>query len=108
MRMGTIYRTLLRLYPGDFRVWFGAEMSEAFEARAGERRAIGRVVLLRFAFAELIGLVKGAAAEWAAKLATDPAQRARSVPDLRMMRPPGITREAYFARECVNTWRDRE
>jgi len=105
--MGTAYRTLLRLYPHDFRVWFAAEMATAFEARAAECQALGLAVFLRFAFAELIGLVKGAGAEWVAKSTTDPAQRARSVPDLRMMRPPGITRDAYFARVCVNVWRNR-
>ncbi|SPF56899.1 hypothetical protein SBA4_970005 [Candidatus Sulfopaludibacter sp. SbA4] len=105
--MRTAYRLLLHLYPHDFRVWFAAEMTTAFEARAGECRARGRAVFLRFAIAELIGLLKGAAAEKAARIAADPAVRARSVPDLRMMRPPGITREAYFARVCVNAWRNR-
>jgi len=105
--MRTAYRALLRLYPHDFRVWFAAEMTTAFEARSAECRARGQAVFLRFAIAELIGLVKGAAAERTARIAADPAVRARSVPDLRMMRPPGIPREAYFARVSVNAWRNR-
>jgi hypothetical protein len=105
--MRTAYRVLLSLYPQDFRVWFAAEMTNAFEARAGECRARGLAFFLSFAFAEVIGLVKGAAAERAARTATDPAVRARAVPDLRMMRPPGIPRDAYFARVCVNAWRNR-
>jgi hypothetical protein len=103
-----LYRLLLRLYPRDFRVWFAAEMSAAFDARAVEYRARGAGAYLRFALTELMDIPKGAAAERVARFATDPARRARSVPDLRMMRPPGITRNSYFARVCVDTWRDYE
>jgi len=105
--MGTAYRSLLRLYPRDFRTWFGEEMSAAFEARAKECRAHGWAVFLGFACRELAGVLKGAAAEWSARSTTDPAVRARSVPDLRLMRPCGITREAWFARVCVDVWQNQ-
>jgi hypothetical protein len=48
--------------------------------------------------AELAGLLAGAAAEWIAKLTSDRWVRARSLPDLRMMRPAGMPRELWFGR----------
>ena len=42
-------------------------------------------------------LAAGAAAEWAAKLTTEPSVRGRSLPDVRMMRPAGVPREVWFA-----------
>lgn len=80
-------QALLRLYPYDFRAAFAAEMMETC-ARAGARRRI----------AELAGLLTGAAAEWIAKLASDPSIRARHLPDLRLMRPAGMPRESWFGR----------
>ena len=56
-------------------------------ARAAERRG-----------AELAGLLAGAAAEWFAKTTSDPAVRAHTLPDLRMMRPAGMPRELWFGR----------
>jgi len=82
------YGTLLRLYPSDYRARFAAEMLNAFERAAAERR--GHV-------AELIGLMIGASREWIAKLTTDSSVRGRCLPDLRMMRPPGVPREVWFA-----------
>jgi hypothetical protein len=73
------------LYPYDFRAAFAAEMLAAFASVSAERRG-----------AELAGLLVGAAAEWIAKLASDRAVRARTLPDLRMMRPAGIARELWF------------
>ena len=88
-----VCRTLLRLYPRDYRVWFGAEIEVAFDQRT------------RSALAELIGLAGGVCAEWAAKLSTDRSVRARSLPDLRMMRPPGVPSELYFSGAAVDAWR---
>jgi len=81
------YRALLGLYPYDFRAAFGAEMLAAFASVRAERRR-----------AELAGLLAGAAAEWIAKLTSDSSARARSLPDLRMMRPAGMPRELWFGR----------
>lgn len=81
------YGILLRLYPHDFRARFAAEMLITFERAAEERGLV----------AELIGLIIGAGREWIAKLTTDRSVRGRCLPDLRMMRPPGVPREVWFA-----------
>jgi hypothetical protein len=39
----------------------------------------------------------GAGREWLAKLTTEESVRGRSLPDPRMMRPVGVTRELWFA-----------
>jgi hypothetical protein len=82
------YRVLLRLYPADYRAMFAAEMARAFDRILEERRGI--------LLAELSGVITGAAAEWVAKWTTDASVRGRSLPDLRMMRPPGVTKELWF------------
>lgn len=95
--MKKAYSFLLSLYPRDYRAMFAREMRNAFEITADEKGAAGHVALLRFVSAELIGLVKGAVSEWIAKLTTDKSIRGRVLPDLVMMRPPGVTREVHFA-----------
>jgi hypothetical protein len=85
-----IYVALLRLYPRDYRAMFAREMRNAFEMTVHEIGA-------DLAAAELIGLIHGAASEWIAKLTTDRTIRGRALPDLVMMRPPGVTREVHFA-----------
>jgi hypothetical protein len=91
------YRTLLRLYPQDYRARFAAETIEAFERAAEERRGQGVPALVGFALAEWIGLAAGAADEWMAKWTTDSSIRGRCLPDIRMMRPPDIPREIRLA-----------
>jgi len=86
--MKPAYRTLLRLYPADYRAMFAAEMARAFDQILEERRGLP--------LAELVGIIIGSAAEWIAKWTTDPAMRGRSLPDLRMMRPPGVPKELWF------------
>jgi hypothetical protein len=83
---------MLRLYPCDYQVWFGAEILKTLD-RVG------------FSFTEAAGLVKGAVDEWHAKLITDRSVRARSLPDLRLMRPVGIPREIYFSAASIRAWR---
>ena len=88
--MKRAYAAVLKLYPYDFRAAFAAEMLAAFSAVGADRRG-----------AELAGLLTGAAAEWIAKLTSDKSVRARTLPDLRMMRPAGMPRELWFGRtEC--------
>lgn len=88
--MKSACRALVALYPYDFKAAFAAEILAAFAAMNPDRRA-----------AELAGLLTGIVAEWAAKLTSDRAVRGRSLPDLRMMRPAGMAREAWFGRiEC--------
>jgi hypothetical protein len=84
--MKRAYRTLLRLYPRDYQARFSAEMLDAFEQTDPG-----------FVPVELLGLLLGAAREWSAKLSTSPSIRGRTLPDLRMMRPPGVPRELWFA-----------
>jgi len=49
-----------------------------------------------FVLAECAGLVAGAALEWIAKASTDASVRARVLPDRMLMRPPGVSWEAYY------------
>jgi hypothetical protein len=98
--MGQVYRTLLRLYPSDYRALFALEMQNAFERAAEERRLLGGAVFVRFLLGEFIGLLSGVGAEWIAKLTADSSVRGRCLPDLRMMRPPGISRDLSFAGAC--------
>ena len=100
--MRRAYLTLLRLYPRDYRSRFAAEMLHAFETASQVRRALGIAVWVSFVLAELIGLMFGAGAEWIAKLTTNASVRGRCLPDLRMMRPPGVPREMWFAGASVS------
>lgn len=97
MEVRRAFGIVLRLYPSDYRSLFALEMLNALEKTAEERRGHGRPAFLRFVLAELIGLMTGAVAEWVAKWTTDRSVRGRCLPDLRMMRPPGVTRELWFA-----------
>lgn len=95
--MKKIYRWLLALFPQDYRNCFENEMLATFDQACAERRALGAVAFGRFVCAELAGLAISAPFEWMAKLTTSSWIRARSVPDLRMMRPAGVPREVWFA-----------
>jgi len=106
MNMKRVWEFLLGLYPTDYRTRFGAELSQAFENAAGERRLRGRPAFVRFALCELSGLAIGAGAEWFAKLTTDRSVRGRVLPDLRMMRPPGVSGELWFADARLNPGND--
>jgi hypothetical protein len=102
MNVSRIYRTLLGLYPTDYRALFAIEMLRAFEQAAEERRRQSGLTFLGFLLVEFIDLLIGAGREWMAKLTTDSSVRGRHLPDLRMMRPPGVPRELWFAGACVN------
>jgi hypothetical protein len=102
MNLRRAYLTVLRLYPNDYRAGFALEMQNAFEQAVEERRVRGWPVFVRFLLAELIDLLIGACEEWIAKLTTDKSVRGRCLPDLRMMRPPGVPRELWFAGTCLN------
>src|SRR5580658_6913360 len=91
------YTFLLGFYPRDYRAMFAREMRNAFSITVDQVRLQGRTKLFRFVAVELLGLAKGAVLEWIAKLTTDTSVRGRALPDLVMMRPPGVAREVHFA-----------
>src|SRR5215510_9618456 len=99
--MRRAYKILLRLYPGDYREIFAAEMLAVFEEASEERRRHGAIVLLRFAVVELMSLVSGSWSEWIAKMAyavyhsNSSYINGRCLPDARKMLPPGASRESY-------------
>ena len=90
------YQTLLRLFPGDYRAVFEAEMLDAFSRAAEERRKLGRFAVGCFVGSELAGLALNAPLEWIAKATASDSVRARSLPDLRRMRPAGVARSVWF------------
>ena|ERR1051326_1774162 len=96
MTAGQVYRTLLRLYPDDYWDGFAGEMVGAFDQAAEERRGQGLLEYAHFLLEEFGGLIRGAAADRLAKLTTQRTARWRVLPDLRLMRPPEITREEWF------------
>jgi hypothetical protein len=93
----SVYQALLSLYPWDYATAFSYDMKTAFDEACEEQGRRGRWHFVRFATSELASLVWGAGKEWLAKLTTEESVRGRSLPDLRMMRPVGITREVWFA-----------
>src|SRR5215510_12567895 len=101
--MRQVYKTLLWLYPWDYTEMFAAEMLSAFDEGFEERRRQGAAVSLRFAAAELVGLVTGAGAEWIAKSvyavyhSNSRYISGRCLPDPLRIRPAGVSRESYFA-----------
>ena len=85
--MRRIYEVLLGLYPAEVRTSFAPEMSDVFAQVAEDRRREGWFPFAAFVVGELVALLIGAAG--AHRTARHP------VLDLRMMRPPGISREVY-------------
>jgi hypothetical protein len=90
------YALMLRLYPADYRAFFQPEMETALQHAAADQRACGWFRFVRLAVGELLGLAIGAGADWMAKLTADRFARGRCLPDVRMMRPPGITRDEWL------------
>ena len=94
MNLVSAYRVLLRLYPRDYFDSFAGEMLEVFGSAA---QALPPSRLL----AEFAGLPASVVKEWIAKLTTDRAVRGRVLPDLRMMRPAGVSKEAWFSEAAI-------
>jgi len=103
MNLERAYGTLLRLYPYDFKALFALDMLSSFEQESAERRRQSRLALQHFVVREFFGVLIGAGEEWIAKVTTDRWVRGRYLPDLRMMRPPGVRRELWFPRTCLKT-----
>ncbi len=63
-----IFHALLLLYPPEHKKMFAPEMLALLEERTREKRQRGWSAPVRFIVTESFGLLKGAAAEWIAKL----------------------------------------
>ena len=85
--MRRVYEFLLALYPPEVRTPFAPEMSAVFAQLAEDRRGEGWLAFFRFVLEEMLGLLTGAAEAHRS--------RRRPVLDLRMMRPPGVSRADY-------------
>jgi hypothetical protein len=92
-----VYAWLLRLYPADYRRFFGAAMLDVFERRGREQRATAFTRYAAFLAREVAAIAAGAAREWLAKLTSPPLFRARHLRDLRLMRPPGASKRDWYA-----------
>jgi predicted permease len=68
---GRLVDLLLRLYPAAFRERFGAEMRDAYRAQKGARRRRGRTALVALGLRTVVGMVRGAAAEWRSRAHTE-------------------------------------
>ena len=93
----SVYRALLSLYPWDYATAFSEDMEMAFEEACEEQERRGRWHFVRFATSELSSLVWGLGKEWLAKLTTEESVRGRFLPDIRKMRPVGVSYEVWFA-----------
>jgi hypothetical protein len=80
--MRRVYAMLLRWYPYDYRSRFGAEMLATMNKAKPVK--------------ELGGLLTGAVREWIAKWTTPDWIRGRHLPDDRMMRPAGVSKQVWF------------
>jgi hypothetical protein len=68
--MKRAYRFLLLLYPREHRDQFAEEMTRVFEEACNQGRHQGWAWYLRFSFAEITGLITGAAGCWFGKRPT--------------------------------------
>jgi len=96
VRVQRAFAALLCLYPRDYRALFGREMHDAFAAAAAAHGGRGSTAFMTFVVSEFLAALRGAAAEWAAKIRSDRAGRGRVLPDPRMMRPAGILRHDWL------------
>ena len=62
--MRRAYKFMLLLYPRPYRDQFADEMQSVFEELCSDRRDLGWAWCVRFAFAEITGLIGGAAGAW--------------------------------------------
>ncbi len=85
----------LRLLPRDYRTRFAAQMLSTFEASWHACRP-GRINATVFVAAEWRSLMAAIALEWIEKWHANPARRGSLMPDVQLMRPPGVRREDWF------------
>jgi len=106
--MTSAYKTLLRVYPPEYREMFAHEMLDAFEGAFQERWRGGKSSLLLFLFLELVSILKGALTEWIARFTYSiyhsSSYLSRScLPNRLLMRPAGVAREAYFFESAMGS-----
>jgi hypothetical protein len=66
--MPALYQSLLRLYPSPYRQKFAEEMIAVFSEVRADARARGNTATATFYLREIIGLLRGAAAEHARRI----------------------------------------
>jgi hypothetical protein len=92
-----IYRVVLYLLPSDFRSAFGAAMIADFSTLMREARARGRGSAVRLVIREVVSLSGCIVCEWAAKVTAAPFQRDMIFRDHSLMRPPGASKQFWYA-----------
>jgi hypothetical protein len=125
LKLESLYRELLKLYPAEYRAVFAEEMLCVFHELLEDNGRRELAVVFGFALRETTGLLRGVSTEWNAKLAADAYRSARligassllancvakliyalyrsnilftsrCVPDLRLMRPAGTSWDSWF------------
>lgn len=96
------YRTLLCLYPEEFRREFSGEMLHVFDQRARTGCAARNIASLLFVVREFFGIVKGAQMMWIEKMVplrrqdepalADPQEDFLTVAEIRKLRAETISR----------------
>src|SRR4051794_33020736 len=67
--MRRIYKSILQLYPAEFRAAFSPEMIGTFEQALADHKQVGMLTYLWFSVGEFAGLLKGSLVQHLAKLA---------------------------------------
>lgn len=96
MRVLTLYRRLLSLYPKDVLGIYGREMADDFERGVAAARGRGRVAQIRFVVRELSWLLCDATAERVATLYSHPSFRGRRLPNPGQVRPPNMSKKEWY------------
>jgi hypothetical protein len=91
------YALGLRLFPADYRAALADQMLRTFDEAACDLGRMRAPAAVRFVAREFVSLFRAIGEEWFVKLTSDAAARGRCLPDCRMMRPPGVTREQWSA-----------
>jgi hypothetical protein len=94
--MTRAYKTLLRLYPIDIRVSYGAEMVGDYDIGLGEHRRRGQIALGRFVASQLMWLLCDVAGERVSNLYSHRSLHGRCLPNPGVVRPPNMGKQEWF------------
>jgi len=97
-----IFHLLLRFYPPEHQTIFAPEMLAVLRETACEKRQRGGSAYIRFALKESFGLLRGAAAEWVAKL-TNGNYMANQCPPGQAEQESSLPAEVVKARKHVQS-----